>query len=571
MKKTILLIMLLLGAMCVSAAPYSSFVNITASGFINTTTINAGSTNLTCTQISGCVVSALTSALLRISSPDATIIIASNSSDANLTINMTKLNSTLDTRYANKTLTESNISTLFSNASNQQTQINNLLTENSSLWSNASNQQTTINALVSSNTTTNQRIDSINNLSNSSIASLMSNTTIVRVGDANKTLVYCGNITGATSNLCTITGGSSGGNPFDQVLNTTSNVTFANITLTAGGGIFGAGGSIGGVNGNVQYNNNSNLAGASYVQIKNGSLFLNSTTEPVFSNDSGVILYSADRNVENLLAFKGKAGYDKYVQPHLAYEDVAWYQPAHTAVATTAPIAMGMTVVAPVGTVANPAITATTFRNTMIWSTLVTATTNNSYIEWKGAGLNWMRGNDSLKQQNGGFKAVMRFNQYTQSPAGSYSCIGMFNAVSAMSNTTNCYVGAFGTNNIFVGHNETQTTLGIWSNDASGLPTRKQDCGINYPFGNNVNATDAVYESTIFARPADGGINSTDVSVYVKRLDNTSITPCYYTLTTDIPAQGTPLGWHIFAGNGKNAVATLITYGMNKVYITRDN
>lgn len=47
----------------------------------------------------------------------------------------------------------------------------------------------------------------------------------------NMTKSHCSNITGAVSDLCTITSGA-GGNPFNQVLNTTSNVTFNNITVT---------------------------------------------------------------------------------------------------------------------------------------------------------------------------------------------------------------------------------------------------------------------------------------------------------------------------------------------------
>jgi hypothetical protein len=63
---------------------------------------------------------------------------------------------------------------------------------------------------------------------------------------ANRTLPHCSNITGATSDLCTITGG--GGNPFDQDLNTTHNVIFNQVNITGNqihidgtGGTFGDG------------------------------------------------------------------------------------------------------------------------------------------------------------------------------------------------------------------------------------------------------------------------------------------------------------------------------------------
>src|SRR3989344_1792028 len=47
---------------------------------------------------------------------------------------------------------------------------------------------------------------------------------------ANKTIVHCSNITGASSNLCTVS--NSAGNIFDQALNTTSNVIFASVNAT---------------------------------------------------------------------------------------------------------------------------------------------------------------------------------------------------------------------------------------------------------------------------------------------------------------------------------------------------
>ncbi len=66
------------------------------------------------------------------------------------------------------------------------------------------------------------------------LTSSSANATYLMITDLpleNRTRVHCSNITGAVSNLCTITSSSSV-NLFDQVLNTSSNVTFANITIT---------------------------------------------------------------------------------------------------------------------------------------------------------------------------------------------------------------------------------------------------------------------------------------------------------------------------------------------------
>lgn len=71
------------------------------------------------------------------------------------------------------------------NATNQLTLINGLKTSNGTLFTNASNQATRIQALYTSNQTS------------------------VKIGSANKTKSYCGNITGSNVNLCSITTGST--------------------------------------------------------------------------------------------------------------------------------------------------------------------------------------------------------------------------------------------------------------------------------------------------------------------------------------------------------------------------
>ncbi|MCL5018623.1 MAG: hypothetical protein M1416_02570 [Candidatus Pacearchaeota archaeon] len=79
----------------------------------------------------------------------------------------------------------------------------------------------------------------IQNLYNAT-ASMIANLSITR--GQNMTTLSCSNITGAVSNLCTITSSGGGVNYFDQQLNTTANVSFNNLTvsknLTANTGFF---------------------------------------------------------------------------------------------------------------------------------------------------------------------------------------------------------------------------------------------------------------------------------------------------------------------------------------------
>ncbi len=66
------------------------------------------------------------------------------------------------------------------------------------------------------------------------LTSSVANATYLMITDLpleNRTRIHCSNITGAVSNLCTLTSGGSV-NLFDQVLNTTSNVTFESVNAT---------------------------------------------------------------------------------------------------------------------------------------------------------------------------------------------------------------------------------------------------------------------------------------------------------------------------------------------------
>lgn len=111
------------------------------------------------------------------------------------------------------------------NITNNITTINNItnnITYN--ITNNITNNITTpINLTTISNNIGNWSADKIgqnNGTSNLTLAQINTNmgnysansASLVRVGDANKTLVYCGNITGATSNLCTITSGAGASN-----------------------------------------------------------------------------------------------------------------------------------------------------------------------------------------------------------------------------------------------------------------------------------------------------------------------------------------------------------------------
>ncbi|GEM_PF-6286747 len=322
-----------------------------------------------------------------------------------------------------------------------------------------------------------------------------------------------------------------------------------------------------GINGAIQYSNNGVTSGSTKATINSqGFIQLSNSSDPTPPN-SGAVLFSQDRGNESIISYMDSSGYDKFVQPHIAYDDIGWYQPAHTSVAATVPIAVGLTVTAPVGTITNPAVDGSSVKNTMIWSVSTSAAVINSYAEFKGAGLNWLGGNSSLPAANGGYEFAARFNVPTVGTTNNTICIGMFNSINAFTNVLNCFTGATNVNSIFVGVNSSlnvpQTTLRIWAANSTTL-NQIVDCGANYPIGNITAGTTAVYEMTMRVLPSNAG-----ASVYVDRLDNTSILPCVAAIPNGKMPLGTvPLTWHLWNQNGGYALA--VTMGMNKVYLARD-
>ncbi len=97
-----------------------------------------------------------------------------------------------------------------------------------------SNETDLINSV---NTTAN--IESLNFVQGSHLVDIFINDSELPL--ANLTLPYCGNITGAVSDLCTIVDTDTTYFPIDQDVNITSNVTFNNITM--GGGSISTNGS----------------------------------------------------------------------------------------------------------------------------------------------------------------------------------------------------------------------------------------------------------------------------------------------------------------------------------------
>lgn len=249
-----------------------------------------------------------------------------------------------------------------------------------------------------------------------------------------------------------------------------------------------------------------------------------------------------------------------------AYDDVFILTPAHST-STTAPVGIGGTFTASVGTVSNPVKTYTTFKSSMVWTTL---TSGAGLDELKPSGLHWGRGNTSLPVNNGGFNLIMRYN-VAPTDATTIGCFGMTSTITAYTNISNCVRGALSPNTIFAGFTAGSTNLKYYSTNATaGALNTLYDCGANFPIGNITTSTNAVYQTQILARP-----NGQNITFSTIRLDNTSVPACSFTIAGNdgkLPLSTIPLAWRFFAGRNNVAPGTTgVIASMNKIYIASDN
>lgn len=366
------------------------------------------------------------------------------------------------------------------------------------------------------------------------------------IGGSNSSTI----INNITNNITTI-------NNLTQSINITNNIT-NNLSSSAGG-----------TNRELQFNNNSAFSGTDKLIISpHGFLNLQNpdNSNPTVNPNNGMILYTHKRGAETVLTYISPTGYDRIVQPHISYENSAWYVPAESGTASAVPLAIGFTPVAPVGTVTSPIQTGTTFPLSIERTRFTgVASAVGGLVELKGSVTKYYRGNSSWPHDNGGFKLVMRY-----SPVGVErnvtGCFGMTASVVAYTNTSNCFVGASAINSIFAGFNFSEN-LTYYIANATQL-RKVYSCNGNYP----VNNSNVFFETTIFAQPKAGNI-----SIYTIRLDNNNTPPCVwesYGNNVSLPHPTTPLTFRMYMGrtgiNG-TSLGTQTIMDFNKLYLASDN
>jgi len=142
-----------------------------------------------------------------------------------------------------------------------------------------------------------------------------------------------------------------------------------------------------------------------------------------------------------------------------------------------------------------------------------------------------------------GFYARMRFGIST--PATGWSgFVGLANSAAALGGGSD---PSSYTNILGFAWDTADTNLKFMHNDGSGTATIV-DLGANYPTGNT--DTD-IYDVAIYVDPTD----SATVYYSIERIIGGSGQTTNGSVTTDLPAVGTALGFQMFASNRSSAVA----------------
>lgn len=126
-------------------------------------------------------------------------------------------------------------------------------------------------------------------------------------------------------------------------------------TQWTAGATGGGGGSPGGSAGQVQYNNAGAFAGADHVRVAEGDLLLAAHEPGVLPEPNNVKLFIRNLATRLLPAFVGPSGLDSALQPLLARNKIAWFNPPGNAttvqtIGMAAPTATGVATAASVGT-----------------------------------------------------------------------------------------------------------------------------------------------------------------------------------------------------------------------------
>ncbi len=316
-----------------------------------------------------------------------------------------------------------------------------------------------------------------------------------------------------------------------------------------------AGGSPGGSDTQVQYNNSGVFGGASKVSINsNGSLVLALDSSPATPSADTVGLFGRSIANRMLPAIIGPSGLDTSLQPLLARNKVAYWSPPGNA--NTVPGILGIAAFSAQGTATARNVATTNLATRMRRLGYVSATTAGSFAGARIAAAQFSAG---AGPGLGGFFLVERFVESDPAPvSGRRAFAGMRNSTTAPTNVepntlTNtigiCQLSSDATQwYVCYGGSAAQTAIALGT-------------ALGAPAGNSTTA----WELAIFSPPSP----TNTFHILVTNL-TTGVTASQ-TLTgsaTVIPQSTTLLGWQHWVTN--NATALAVGVDIASLYIETD-
>jgi len=297
-----------------------------------------------------------------------------------------------------------------------------------------------------------------------------------------------------------------------------------------------AGGSPGGSNTQVQYNNSGAFGGASNLNIDTsgypvlGQATSSTPTVPA----AGSTLFSRFRAGRQMAAQVGPTGADYSFQPALFGPKVGWLDPLGN-VTTISAVGLGSTAT---GTATARTVATASFLASLRRLGYVSAATAGSSCGVRNAALQFWRGDAAGR---GGFFFVTRFG-VAQVQTGMRWFCGLYGTAAVIGNVNPSTLF----NIVGFGIDASQTTVRFFNNDGAGTATAT-DLGVSFP----ATTANVVYEARIYCAPNGG-----TVFYSLERLDSAAFTEG--SVNTDIPANTTLLSPQLWMNNGATAAAVAV-------------
>ena len=309
----------------------------------------------------------------------------------------------------------------------------------------------------------------------------------------------------------------------------------------------GAGGSPGGADRSLQFNDAGVLGGAANLSVgPEGNLLLAElTTLPATPPSGFAQIFARSRAGQLYLDMQRPSGRDVPLQPHFGVNRIGLWAPSSGQTVNSLGIPRNA-----VGTTSTPVLTSTNLASQSRRWQVASAATANAAAEERTARTVCWRGNAAGL---GGFTMIDRIS-LAITPALVRCFFGLHSSTGTLATTTNpqALINLLG-----IGFNEgIDTNWQILHNDGAGVPT-KVDLGASFPVTSLTN----IY--TLFiAAPPNGD------SVFFRVVEEVSGAVVEHEATTDIPATTTFLAVRHHMNNGGTAAAC--AYACSGVYIETD-